>query len=539
MVSKNPLVDGETPFRSINTTFADGNHGFQAGTITGPVNALFHHDAPERAETPPTPFSTVPFRRDPDFVQRGPLLEEVTTKLSRPAARVALVGMGGVGKSQLAIEYSHQVRTQAPETWVLWLYASNAARFEQSVRDALDRLKVRGRQDAKANVFQLLHDWLCDGRRRPWLVVLDNADDARVLRGVPSAHERAGDSTASGQQEKALLEYLPQCDHGKILVTSRSRDAAKELVYWKDIVAVEPMEAAQAMALLEKKLDRVYDVQDVAALARALDFMPLAMAQAAAYICQRAGHCSVRKYVLKLGRYDRSEASVLDIDERDLRRDREASNSIMLTWQISFNHIREVRPSASDLLSLMSFFDRQAIPQALLQGRGSGRSEGEEEVLTVDSDGSERSGDDAGTGCPSEGSAAVLIDKTEEYERDIIVLRNYSFISSTTDRAVFEMHRLVQVATKKWLRGAKQLNRWASQFISNLEEAFPTSDIDNWTTCQSLFPHTMAALDVVATGRRTSSQLATLLLRSGDYASAVGVYIDAEKMVARCLKIRS
>jgi len=51
----------------------------------------------ERTETPPAPLSSVPFRRDPDYVQRGPLLEEVTSKLSRPAARVALVGLGGVG----------------------------------------------------------------------------------------------------------------------------------------------------------------------------------------------------------------------------------------------------------------------------------------------------------------------------------------------------------------------------------------------------------------------------------------------------------
>ncbi|GAB7336900.1 hypothetical protein MBLNU13_g01179t1, partial [Cladosporium sp. NU13] len=543
MVSSTSLADGVAAPRSINTTFAGGNRGFQAGTITGHVNAEFHHHAPdtvvlERAETPPAPLSTVPFRRDPDYVQRGPLLEEITLKLSRPAARVALVGLGGVGKSQLAIEYSHQVRTQSPETWVLWLYASNAARFEQSVRDTLDRLKVRGRQDAKANVFQLLHDWLCDGRSRPWLVVLDNADDARVLGGLPSAHERAGDSTTSGQQEKALLEYLPQCDHGKILVTSRSKDAAKELVYWKDIVAVDPMETEQAVALLEKKLDRVYDVQDVVALARALDFMPLAMAQAAAYICQRAGRCSVREYVEKLGRYDRSEASVLDVDDRDLRRDREASNSIMLTWQISFNHIREVRPSASDLLALMSFFDRQSIPEALLQERGVGRAEGKLEYSAVDSDDNERSREDAGTGISSQGNAAIPMDKAEEYEKDIIVLRDYSLISSTTDRAVFEMHRLVQIATKKWLRGASQFDRWASQFINNLEEVFPSSDIDKWPVCQSLFPHTVAALHVEATGRETNLQLARLLLRSGNYASAVGIYIDAEKVEERCLKVR-
>ncbi|GAB7336927.1 hypothetical protein MBLNU13_g01769t2 [Cladosporium sp. NU13] len=493
MVSPTSLADGVAAPRSINTTFAGGNRGFQAGTITGHVNAEFHHHAPdtvvlERAETPPAPLSTVPFRRDPDYVQRGPLLEEITLKLSRPAARVALVGLGGVGKSQLAIEYTHQLRTQSPETWVLWLYASNASRLEQSVRGALDRLKVRRRQDAKANVFQLLHDWLCDGRSKPWLVVLDNADDTRVLGAAPSVREKADDGTTSGQQEKALLEYLPQCEHGKILVTSRNKDAAKEIVYWKDIVVVKPMETEQAVALLEKKLDRVYDMQDVATLAQALDFMPLAMAQAAAYICQRTGRCTVQEYVEKLGQYDRSEASVLDIDERDLRRDREASNSIMLTWQISFNHIREVRPSASDLLSLMSFFDRQAIPGALLQEKGTSQAESEEKDSSADSDDSERSSEDAGSGNPSEGNAAVPIDNAEEYEKDIIVLRNYSFISSTTDRAVFEMHRLVQVATKKWLRGAKQFDRWASQFISNLEEAFPTSDIGDWASSSKVAP---------------------------------------------------
>jgi hypothetical protein len=51
----------------------------------------------EPPETPPKPLSTVPFRRDPDYVQRGRLFEDISSKLSRPAARVALVGLGGVG----------------------------------------------------------------------------------------------------------------------------------------------------------------------------------------------------------------------------------------------------------------------------------------------------------------------------------------------------------------------------------------------------------------------------------------------------------
>ena len=51
----------------------------------------------ELPETSPDPLSTVPFRHDPDYVQRGSLIEKIDSKLSQPAARVALVGLGGVG----------------------------------------------------------------------------------------------------------------------------------------------------------------------------------------------------------------------------------------------------------------------------------------------------------------------------------------------------------------------------------------------------------------------------------------------------------
>jgi tetratricopeptide (TPR) repeat protein len=441
-------------------------------------------------------------------------------------------------KSQLAIEYTHRLRQTSRETWVLWIYASNPARFEQSVRNTLDQLRVRGRKDPRANIFQLLHDWLCDSRSRPWLLVLDNADDARVLLGKPPVCERAGDSAASDQHEKTLLEYLPQCDHGKILVTSRSKEAAKELVDWKDIVAVEPMEAEQALSLLEKKLDQAYEVRDVIALARALDCMPLAMAQAAAYICQRAGRCSVQEYVEKLGRCDKSETSVLDVNERDLRRDREANNSIMLTWQISFNHIREVRRSAADLLALMSFFDRQAIPEALLQEKGSCQVEDQDEGSRANGKAGEGSGEDVGGGALGERNAKVPVDKTEEYEKDIVVLRNYNLVSCTTDRTTFEMHRLVQLATRKWLKANSQLERWGSQFISNLNDAFPAGNFENWESCRSLFPHATAALHTEVTGREAVLRKASLLIRSAEYASSTGAYADAKKMEERSLQAR-
>ena len=111
------------------------------------------------------------------------------------------------------------------------------------------------------------------------------------------------------------LECLPQCDHGAVLVTSRTREVAKELVYWKDIIAVKPMNEEQALTLLCKKLDTWYTEQHAPRLAQELDFMPLALAQAAAYICQSDGRCSIQQYLVKLKQCDKSEASVLDLDE--------------------------------------------------------------------------------------------------------------------------------------------------------------------------------------------------------------------------------
>jgi hypothetical protein len=115
---------------------------------------------------------TVPFRQDPDFVDRGDQLSRLDQQCSQPAGRAALVGLGGVGKSQLAIEYTYRIREQSPETGAFWVHASNAARFEQGYRDITNVVKIDGRSDAKANIFKLVHDWLRDESNGNWLLIL-------------------------------------------------------------------------------------------------------------------------------------------------------------------------------------------------------------------------------------------------------------------------------------------------------------------------------------------------------------------------------
>src|SRR6266480_2310616 len=100
-----------------------------------------------------------------------------------------------------------------------------------------------------------------------------------------------------------------------------------------------------------------------------------------------------------------------------LRRDWEAKNSIIITWQISFSYIQQTRPSAADLLSLMSLFDRQGIPEALLQNRtkqGNARQDQREWSANDDADDDKESESQFSVG--------------DEFEEDVLTLRNYSFI---------------------------------------------------------------------------------------------------------------
>jgi hypothetical protein len=67
-------------------------------------------------------------------------------------------------------------------------------------------------------------------------------------------------------------------------------------------------------------------------------------------------------------------------------------------------------------------------------------------------------------------------------------------ITISRERDIFEMHQLVQLATRKWLEMAGQMEECKMQFLVNLGEAFPTGKFRHWKMCQSLFAHAKAAM---------------------------------------------
>jgi hypothetical protein len=72
------------------------------------------------------------------------------------------------------------------------MHASNRARFEQSVRDITDQIKLAGREEPRADIFKLLQNWLRDEKKGRWLVIFDNADDLSFLQSAASHEETGG-----------------------------------------------------------------------------------------------------------------------------------------------------------------------------------------------------------------------------------------------------------------------------------------------------------------------------------------------------------
>jgi hypothetical protein len=83
-------------------------------------------------------------------------------------------------------------------------------------------------------------------------------------------------------------------------------------------------------------------------------------------------------------------------------------------------------------------------------------------------------------------------DGQTDFKDDIVTLRAYYLIGMGVSEHLFDMHRLVQLSTQKWLEIHAELQSWQERYIDILGGAFPSGDYTNWTTYQALFPHVEA-----------------------------------------------
>ncbi|KAF4340256.1 tpr domain protein, partial [Fusarium beomiforme] len=458
----------DSPLSSVN--FGHANRGIQVNKSNAPIEAHFHYP-PDPEEQTPAPYATIGFSRDPSFVERGDLLKRIDSQCSEPSSRVAIWGLGGVGKSQIAIEFSHR---------------------------------------------------LANGN---WLLVLDSADDPDVFF-----------TPIRNDQGRNLAEYLPQSTNGSILVTTRNRDLAFRLVgIHNNVHHVGPMTEQESLSLLQNRLGTLGDVSVAPELVASLDFVPLAISQAAAYISRRTPRTSVAKYLAGFKRSKRKRVELLSEDSgnlrRDLRQDGAASNSVLTTWQFSFDHIRAKRSSAADLLFLMSFFNRQGIPESILVSTNyilKKETPGYNDTATLEHDLAPYLESKAGP---------IFQSNRRNFEKDIEVLRDYSLITQNHEAPIFEMHQLVQLATQRWLQIQWLQQKYLGMYLILIASSFGQFEPSNWANDRELLPHVEAAA-LYQPNEQDAKQVLSILLCFGvSYAYRCGRPLEGTKMARISIEI--
>ncbi len=355
-----------------------------------------------------------------------------------------------------------------------WVHASSRARFEQSFAQIATKAEISACEDGKVDILQILSNWLANEDNGPWLLVLDNADDAKVLFD-PLTNE-AGTGAMSAQ--RCLLDYLPRVQHGAVLITTRDRGCALTVTGYRGTpIEVLSMGLDQSVKLLRISLPEAHQ-EEASELVQELENLPLAISQAGAYI-KEVPRVTIKKYLALFRRSNEDQVALLNKNKVDWRRDPGMPNAVITSWELSFNQIREQSPGSADLLSLMSYFNRQAIPQYLIQNFA-------DEI---------------------------------SFEEDINTLLSFSLIRAEIQEDNFEMHRLVQTAMQHWLCSEGYDYFWKERAIERVACRFPESgDQDqHWPICEALMSHADDVILYTASSKESELNLAGILERTAWY----------------------
>ena len=373
---------------------------------------------------------------------------------------------------------------------------------------------IPGHDDPKANVLVLVRDWLQREQVAPWLMILDNADKVATYfeEMVPSP----------------LASYLPKGSKGKILITSRSMTVAEKLTgSFKAIKQINQLQHNEGLQLLENKLCSEFDETLAGRLLESLDCIPLAISQAAAYVNRRK--ISLKTYLERFESSEKKRHNLLSYDAGDISRHEGVSNSVAVTWQVTFEQILQEKTSAANLLALMSWFQPQNIPEWMLWEYNDGLDNSDDEDEGYD-DGEDTS--------DSEFDLSDDHSFIQAVREDMDILMGYSLVRES-ESEVYEMHPLVQVCTQAWQAKLNKKTYWDKVFLRQCATGFPKGEYETWTTCRMLLPHVKPILAIQPIERSELLHWAQLLRNTSWFYFKMGRFKEAEVLAKNSVTVRS
>ena len=344
-------------------------------------------------------------------------------------------------KTRIALEYAKKFK-KSDQISVFWVYAGTVDRFRNAYREIARELRIPGYQSPESDILQAVKEWLENKVSGRWLIVLDNADDAEIMYGSGTVR---------------LANYLPKSDQGSILLTTRFQKVGASFTSPRNVINLQLMTLNESELLLRARLgdespDENHSLYQE--LARELEQTPLALVQAACFMSQNC--ISLNSYLRICRQSDRDKIRLLSEDFEDDIRDTDAKNPVATTWIISFDYIRSHVPQATELLSLMSIMDAQNIPDFLMP----------------------------------QGEDAISFNKA------IGTLEAFGFISTrkklpgpAQHHRLFDLHRLVRLAVRNWLKMNNTLYQRTAQVLKLLASICDRAESNAFDTSSLIIPH--------------------------------------------------
>jgi hypothetical protein len=413
----------------------------------------------------------MPFERNSRFTGRELELAQLEGMLftEDQTTKIAITGLGGIGKTNLLIGLVYRIRQKHKHCSIIWIPATNIESIYEAYLKVARQLSIAGCEEENADVKRLVQHYLSSEIAGQWLLLFDNADDIDMWIG----------SSRFEQKSDRLIDYLPTSKQGCIVFTTRDMKAAYKLVQRKEnIIEVQDMAEDVALQLLQNYLpsqDLRQDELEAKALLVQLSYLPLAIVQAASYINENKETLAV--YLSLLSEQEEDVIDILSEEFEDEGRYRDIKNPVATTFLISFENIRRRDSLAAEYLSFVACISPKDVPQSLLPPGLSRKRE-------IDAIGT---------------------------------LNAYSFITRRSKDLAFDVHRLVHLATRGWLKRQGVLAQWTDKGITRLEDIFPDGDYRKRSIWRAYLPHARYILE-------------SPLIEVGDKRK-----IDLEEKVGMCL----
>ncbi|HEU5374647.1 MAG TPA: FxSxx-COOH system tetratricopeptide repeat protein [Ktedonobacteraceae bacterium] len=437
---------------------------------------------------------TVPHARNRYFTGRDDLLKQLEHQFSLEepdhlpdstccvalTQSQAIKGLGGIGKTQIAIEYAYRSRDQDRYRHILWINAANEETLMNSfatLAELLPAFPAKHEMDQWKLVAEIKR-WLEQCQQR-WLLIFDNVENIALVQTC-----------------------CPQQGHGSLLFTTRAHAIGSLAAS----LEVEQMGLVEGTYFLLHRAQRqqVSDEESNEAtnIVIALAGFPLALDQAGAYI-EETG-CTFRDY---LQLYQAHRHTLL------ARRGVQTTSypdSVATTWSLSFQKVAQANPGAAELLHLCAFLEPDMIPEELIR----------------------------------EGSASLgivlqtLATDPLLWNDAIRELRQFSLIQRDSETRVLRLHRLVQAVLKDNL-GAEDQRFWAERVVRATSQAFPeTVEMVTWPRCRRYLPQAQACSVLIQAYSFTFAEAVSLLLRTAYYVSTCALYEQAESLYQHVLRLQ-